>query len=94
MSEASRIHNVLHLGSVTTTPISVGSDRAVGSTSLTGPFSSGIVMDTFFSGSIANNIAAVSVPAAAWLFGSGVLGFYSAAHRRLALQYLGSRRVL
>ncbi len=49
----------------------VGPGNAINSTSL-------------FGGSIAN-IAAVPVPAAAWLFGSGLLGLYSAARRKIAL---------
>lgn len=48
----------------------VGPGNAINSTSL-------------FGGSIAN-IAAVPVPAAAWLFGSGLLGLYSAVRRTFA----------
>ncbi|HBH81660.1 MAG TPA: hypothetical protein DDY39_17675 [Nitrospira sp.] len=113
---------------------SVGSDIAVGSTLLTGTFSSATVSDTgifevtfgsftdgkhadllsyygmpngnydgsltilfsatngagnsiastsIFSGSIANAPAAVPVPAGAWLFGSGLLGLYSAIRRKI-----------
>ncbi|MGC4097950.1 MAG: hypothetical protein QM706_12605 [Nitrospira sp.] len=40
---------------------------------------------SLFSGSITNVPAAVPVPAAAWLFGSGLLGLYSAARRKLSL---------
>jgi hypothetical protein len=49
----------------------VGPGNAINSTSL-------------FGGSIAN-VAAVPVPAAAWLFGSGLLGLYSAVRRKLVL---------
>lgn len=36
-------------------------------------------------GGTISNVAAVPVPAAVWLFGSGLLGLYSAARRKLAL---------
>jgi hypothetical protein len=39
---------------------------------------------SLFGGSIAN-VAAVPVPAAAWLFGSGLLGLYSAVRRKVAM---------
>lgn len=43
-----------------------------------------ITSTSLFGGSIAN-VAAVPVPAAAWLFGSGLLGLYSAMRRKIAL---------
>jgi hypothetical protein len=45
---------------------------------------SAIASTTIFGGSIAN-VAAVPVPAAAWLFGSGLLGLYSAVRKKIAL---------
>lgn len=43
-----------------------------------------ITSTTIFGGSIAN-IAAVPVPAAVWLFGSGLLGLYSVVRKKLAV---------
>ncbi len=42
-----------------------------------------IASTSIFSGSIANAPAAVPVPAGAWLFGSGLLGLYSAIRRKI-----------
>ena len=52
-------------------------------TGVVGP-GNAITSTTIFGGSIAN-IAAVPVPAAAWLFGSGLLGLYSAVRKKIVL---------
>ena len=52
-------------------------------TGVVGP-GNAITSTNIFGGSI-TNIAAVPVPAAAWLFGSGLLGLYAAVRRKLAV---------
>lgn len=52
-------------------------------TGIVGP-GNAIASTTIFGGSVAN-IAAVPAPAAAWLFGSGLLGLYAAVRRKLAV---------
>jgi len=53
--------------------------------SATNGLGNSITSTSIFSGSIANAPAEVPLPAAAWLFGSGLLGLYAAVRRKVAL---------